>query len=305
MRLRHVRAVRRSRAARGARACGLLCAVVAGVAVAPAARATTCGRPDLLETLPRDNAQGVPTNATLVAHYAASAEWDREQVAVTLNGVTVEGEPVWDGTQGLLKFKPAAPLEAGDYLVVWPTLRGLNTAAPGLGATVHLTVGSIEDVTPPTFEGLTGVTWDLERKKNDCTDSLENRFVFTLALAPGDDDGGRDNLTLVVFQSSGSGVDGGSVPVLEMAMPAAGKSVDVKLPVADVTGHVCFEAIARDLTDKVSDSGSHEVCVDTIAPPFFRGCAFAAGAERADGAAALAFGVLVVLVAGARRSRST
>ena len=205
----------------------------------------------------------------------------------------------------MLTFTPTSALAVGDYVLVWPTLRGLNNAAPGLGATVHFTVGSTEDEGAPTFDGLTGVTWDLERKKNDCTDSLENRFVFTLALAPADDDGGRDNLTLVVFQSSGSGVDGGSVSVLTTDMPAVGKSVDVKLSVGDATGHVCFEAIARDLTNRISEGGSHEVCVDTIAPPFFRGCAVAAGAERGDGAAALVFGSLAVLVAGARRARRT
>jgi hypothetical protein len=295
--------VRRVRAAGGARACGLLCAVVAGVAVAPAARATSCGRPDLLQTLPADQAKDVPTNATLVAHYEASAEYIDEKVTLTMGGAEIDGTPTWDATQGLLTFRPTSALAVGDYLLVWPTLRGLNNAAPGLGAMVHFTVGTIEDVDPPAFDGLTGVSWDLERQKDDCTDSLENRFVFTLTLAPAEDDGGRDNLTLVVFQSSGSGVDGGRVPVLTTAMPAAGKSIDVKLSVGDATGHVCFEAIALDLTSKSSDGGSHEVCVDTIAPPFFRGCAVAAGAERGDGAAALVFGALVVLVAGARRAR--
>jgi hypothetical protein len=281
--------------------------LVASVAFAPAARATTCGRPDLLDAVPPDKATGVPPNGSLFAHYDASAEYLFETVTLETGGGAPDAVPAdavhWDPTQGLLRFTPPAALASGDYTLVWPPLRGLNAAAPGLGATVHFTVGTVADVDPPAFDGLTRVTWDLEREKNDCTDSLENRLVFTLALAPADDDGGRAGLTLVVFQSSGSGVDGGAVPVLTTAMPATGKSVEVKLPVADATGHVCFEAIARDLTNRSSGGGSHEVCVETTAPPFFRGCAVAAGPARGGGAGALGFLSLVGLVASARRSR--
>jgi len=306
-----VRAVSGARAGRRPpRAGAFLCALVAVLALAPPARASTCGRPDLLDAVPPDGAMAVPPNASLSAHYDASAEYANEDVVLTLDGGVDEVVKVsWDATQGLLTYAPDAPLPPGKYTLVWPTLRGLNTAAPGLGATVHFTVGTVDDVAPPEFDGLAGVTWDLERQDNDCTGSLENRLVFTLALAPADDDGGRDGLTLVVFQSSGSGVavDAGSVPVLTTAMPAAGKSAEVKLPVSDATGHVCFAALARDLTGKISGGGSHTVCVETTAPPFFRGCAVAArGASRGAGrdAGALAFAALLLIAARRRRGRA-
>jgi hypothetical protein len=303
---------------------------LAVLALAPPARAsTTCGRPNLLDTVPPDKTQSMPPgtpanvapNASLFAHYDASAEYGDENVLLTPMGGADEGFAAsdllhpdavkWDGTQGLLRFTPPDRLPAGSYTITWPALRGLNTASPSLPATVPFTVGTTDDVAPPDFEGLTGVTWDLERKNNDCTNSLENRLAFTLSLAPADDDGGRDGLTLVVFQSSGSGVDGGSVPVLSMPMPDAGQTVTVKLSVGEATGHVCFAALARDLTGKVSSSGAQTVCVDTTAPPFFRGCALVPAGGRAahgasDGTSAALVAVLVALaVARRRRPRAT
>jgi hypothetical protein len=308
---------------------------VAAVAVllgdtTPARASTTCGRPELLDTSPPDMATNVPPNASFFAHYDASAEYGNEIMIFTPEGGVDEGFTVgdmsnaltWDSTQGLLIFKPPSALSPGNYKIVWPALRGLNTASPSLPATVSFTVGATEDVSPPDFAGLTGVTWDLERQTNDCTGSLENRMVFTLSLAPASDDGGRAGLTLVVFQSSGSGVDAsaGAVQVLSTPMPVPGAAdagttadagtpvdmgttVTVKLSVADATGHVCFAALVRDLTGKISNSGSQTVCVDTTAPPFFRGCAFAARDGRGGGPGAVAF-VLFGLAAVARRRRA-
>jgi hypothetical protein len=294
---------------------GLAAGALAVLALAPSARAATCGRPELLDAVPPDGAMDVPPNASLVAHYSPETDYGNENVVFTPPGGTGDeafaaGDAsqavTWDAAQGLLTFTPPARLAPGVYKIVWPSLRGLNTASPSLPATVTFTVGSADDVDPPNFAGLTAVTWDLERQNNDCTNSLENRMVFTLSLGPADDDGGRGNLTLVVFQSSGSGVDGGPVPVQTMAMPAAGKTVTVKLSVGDATGHVCFAAIARDLTGKVSQSGNQTVCVDTTAPPFFRGCALA-GADGGGGTGTLArtLVALVALVVARRRSRAT
>jgi hypothetical protein len=280
------------------------------VAHAPAARATTCGRPELLDSAPADGAT-VPPNASLSAHYSPEAEYGNEDVVFTPPGGIDEAfagndpNPIvsWDAAQEILTFKPPQRLDAGAYKIVWPALRGLNTASPSTPVTVNFTVGTVDDVAPPDFGGLTGVTWDLERQNNDCTNSLENRLVFTLSLAPADDDGGRSNLTLVVFQSSGSGVDGGPVPVTSMAMPAAGKPVTVKLSVGESTGHVCFAAIARDLTGQISNSGDKTVCVDTTAPPFFRGCALGGGG-RSSAAGSVAFALLALALAR-RRPRAT
>jgi hypothetical protein len=283
-------------------ACGL------GVgAAAPAARATSCARPDLLDTVPADKATGVPPNASLFAHYDASAEYLGEHVVLTAKGGMPEVVKVeFQDTQGLLTFAPPEPLAPGDYTLAWPGLRGLNVGSPGRGVIVTFTVGSNPDVAPPTFDGLTGIGWDLERRNNDCTGSLENRMRFDLTLGPADDDGGRDGLTLVVFQTAGGAVDGGPVPVLTQAMPAAGAQAQVRLPVADATGHVCFSALAQDLTGKNSNGASHEVCVETTAPPFFRGCAVApARVGQREGRATATLGIVSILfVLGTLGARS-
>jgi hypothetical protein len=282
----------------------LASALVSVLAFPAPARATDCARPDLLDAVPPDGAK-VPQNASLFAHYEPSADYGNEDVVLTPAGGTPEVVKVtWDGTQGLLAFAPESPLPAGSYTIEWPALRGLNTSALGKGAIVHFTVGDVDDLAPPDFAGLTGVAWDLERETNDCTDSLENRMVFRLSLAPAGDDGGRAGLTLVVFQTAGSGstLDGGSVPVLSTAMPAAGDTVVVKLPVSDATGHVCFAAIARDLTGKISSSGATTVCAETTAPPFFRGCATAPPGGR--GGFALAFVLAALAWAARRRARA-
>jgi len=67
----------------------------------------------------------------------------------------------------------------------------------------------------------------------------------------------------------------------------AGKSVRRQLSVADATGHVCFEGHRARSREQIS-GGIHEVgAVDTIAPPFFSGCA---GSRRGAGARGTARG---------------
>jgi hypothetical protein len=294
-----VRVVTVGRAALPALACALALAAAPGAARA----ASTCGRPDLIDTVPPDGATNVPPNASLFAHYDSTAEYLGEDVVLTPPGGGEEVVKVaFDPAQGLLTWAPSQALAPGDYTLRWPALRGLNAASAGRGATVKFTVGAQPDVAAPVFEGLTKVTWDLERRKNSCTDSLENRMVFDLELAPADDDGGSDGLTLVVFQTAGGSVDGGSVPVLSRAMPAAGKPAQVKLTVAEATGHVCFAALARDLTGQTSNGGSQEVCVETTAPPFFRGCA---AAPTGGGPGSLALILAAILTTLAARSRRT
>jgi MYXO-CTERM domain-containing protein len=287
---------------------GLVVGIVLVTAAARPARAA-CTPPDLLEAVPPDGA-AISANAALFAHYASTAEYVNEDVTLKTPAGTSEiftatsGDPThpspvsWDGTQGLLKFAPVEGLPPGTYTLRWPSLRGLNVAAPGRTKDVTFTVTETSDDAPPTFEGVTAVRWDLERENNDCTSGLENRFVFELELAPADDAGGREGLTLIVFQTAGALSDGGSVPVLATAMPAVGKGVQVKLPVADATGHVCFAALARDLTGKISNGGSHSVCVETTAPPFFRGCALAPASPRFG-----AVGIVVLAALVARRRR--
>ena len=284
-------------------AAGVLLAGVAcaAIVVAPArAHAAPCGVPDLVDMVPPDGAMGVPLNAKLGAHYMASADYLGE-VVVLVHPDRPEPQMLkasFDPTEGLLSITPTEPLvPGGAYVVRWPALRGLNAATPGHGGEAHFTAGTADDTASPTFAGVTGVQWDLERVQNDCTEELEERYVFDIALGDAADDGGRDGLTLLLFQTSGSGAMGMTVPVSTRAIPAAGATAQVKLPTRNSVGHVCFAALVRDTTNRVSQSGAAEACVDTVAPPFFRGCNVAgssSGATSAFGVVAL-FSVLALL----------
>jgi hypothetical protein len=241
------------------------------------ARADSCTSPDLIEVTPPDQAQEVPTNAMLFARYASIAQYQGEGVQLEHVGVDMQSVPaMFDDTDGMLSITPPAPLvPAGAYVVHWPGLRGLNTATLGTGSDQHISVGAAQDVARPTFEGISGVTWDVAREKDSCTSSINERYVFDLALGAAADDSGRDSLTLLVFQTQGPKVDAGTpTRVLVRRIPPAGQTVRVTSTVDRAIGHVCFAAIVQDLTLKVSTT-SAEKCVDTVTPPFFYSCAVA------------------------------
>jgi MYXO-CTERM domain-containing protein len=275
---------------------GAIAALIGVCLTAGSARAATCGKPDLVDMVPPDGATDVPPNATLSAHYASSADYLGEDVVLdTPDHVSQALPATFDATEGRLSITPPDPLVVGGtYTVHWPALRGLNAAAPGVGGQATFTVAAALDSAPPAFDGVVGLSWDLERKSNDCTDTIEQRYVFDVDLGAASDDGGRDNLTLLLFQSAGAAVDGGSVPVLAVALPAAGARPRVALPVGDATGRVCFAGLVRDTTGAVSNSADREACVDTTPPPFFRGCSVAS--EGGDPIRPAAVGGVLVVV---------
>lgn len=273
-------------------------ALVATASSSGAARAAPCGRPDLLEAMPPEAATAVPTDAKLHAHYAPGTEYLGE--AISLEHVGHEAASLtgtFDEAEEMLTVAPPNGLVAGDdYVVHWPALRGLTTASLGRGADVRFTAGDGPDEGPPAFAGLVGLEWDLDRSKDTCTDSLENRYAFDLALAPADDDGGGGSLTLLLFQTKGPTIAAGSPEqVLVTSMPTGG-TVRVSRAPDDTTGDVCFAAIARDLVGNVSASGSREVCTTTVAMPFFAGCSVGPSAPASGGA-------LVALAAAAALAR--
>jgi uncharacterized protein (TIGR03382 family) len=249
--------------------------LLATFALTGAARAQTCPRPDLLDALPPDGAEQVPTNAHLVARYATNAEYLGESI---LFGVLGE-EPfalvgAFNAADGLVEVIPPGPLRPfTDYGIEWPALRGLGTASLGTGRFVSFRTSDAEDEAPPRFEGVSEVRWSVDRFRDPCTKRREERFAFELELAPVTDDAGRDLLTLVVFQTRGPTIDADAppLPVLTRAYPESDR-VRLRLAVPDATGRVCFAAIARDLAGRISSSASREVCAQTVAPPFFQGC---------------------------------
>ncbi|HMR78400.1 MAG TPA: Ig-like domain-containing protein, partial [Polyangiaceae bacterium] len=170
--------------------------------------AAPCGRPDLLDAVPPDGAENVPTNARLFARYASIAEYLGEDILFTPDGeapISVKGS--FDATEGMLSVDPPEALVSGkSYSVSWPRLRGFGTANLGRGKDVNFRVGDGSDEAPPVFAGVRAVDWDVTRDQDDCTDRLERRYVFDIELEPASDDGGRDSLMLVVFQTRGPGL---------------------------------------------------------------------------------------------------
>jgi len=241
--------------------------------------AGNCALPDLAETMPPDGATTVPTNATLSARYATTADYLGEKIVLQhvltpepLKTEDFEVKGTWVATEGMLSITPPTPLVSGDkYIVKWPGLRGLNSANLGRGKDISFRVGG-EDKQAPKFAGLTGIEWDVEREKDTCTDMVEDRYVFNVDVGLAEDDGGRESLTLLVFQTSGSAPSvGAPSPILVQRIPNAGEKLRIVRAVDRGVGKVCFAAITRDLTGKVSSS-SGETCVDTVEPPFFYGC---------------------------------
>jgi hypothetical protein len=268
----------------------------------PAVAATPCGRPDLLETFPAEGATDVPVNARLSARYAATAEYVNEEIALEHLGFATEApRATFDSSEGFLSFQPSEPLVAGDsYVVRWPALRGLTTAGTGKSAEVKFTAGSITDVEPPVFGGVRALSWDVERVDDDCTDSLEDRFVFDLSLDDATDDGGRGMLTLLVFQSKGGSATTSPAPVLAQRFSNSGSRVQVQRSIDSAAGNVCFAALARDSSGRVSNSAAREVCVATVKPPFFYGCSVAgANGQRTGEEARWTGGGFVALFASA------
>lgn len=257
------------------------------------AGAAPCNAPELVATFPPEGARGVPTDATLSAAYAISADYLGEEVLLIPDGAEPRPVPAtFNRAEAMLSIKAPEGLVAGlGYAVRWPGLRGVDTATPGLGREIRFTAGAGPDGEPPRFGGVGTVSWDLERERNTCTDDVEDRFVFDLELGTADDDGGRDSLALMVFQTAGRNALG-PVPVWNRPLPA--EVARIALPASQAVGHVCFSAQLRDLTGKVS-SGFNQTCVETTAPPFFRGCAV--GGPGGGGAGLLA----LVLVLGCRR----
>ena len=199
-------------------------------AAAPAARAQ-CGKPDLVDMVPPDGATGVPRNAKLGAHYATSTEYLGEDVVlVHPDGSEQLLDATWDATEQFLSVVPSSSALTANssYEIRWPVLRGLNAAAPGLGGKARFTTGAAFDTAPPTFAGVVGLSWDFERKTNDCIDETVERFVFDVDLGAADDDGGTSGLTLMLFQTRGPQVLGMPVPIPARAWPQSGTRTQVQ-----------------------------------------------------------------------------
>jgi hypothetical protein len=309
-----------------------------GIAVALSAsiaRAELCAAPDLIETFPADGASNVPTNTILRARYAPTAAYLDE--VVTFRGpdpggseITVGFRPedttcvaplpgsfCFNAAEGLLNLRPPADLEPGRaYTVEWPRLRGVGTASRGNGDTVTFTVGDGPDLEAPHFDGLEKIFWDLDRDRDECTNSEQDRFYFDLTPGRVSDDSDTELLALRVFQTRGPTLTPGKrSPIALLPFPERDKPVRLELSVSTATGDVCFAAQVEDLKaceDGVpcanTSSADREICTTTTAPPFFYGCAIEPAGRDAPRSARAAsrpwLFALLLLLAARRRHRA-
>jgi hypothetical protein len=272
------------------------------VALFPVRADAACNKPDILASFPPDGATAVPTNAMLTAHYSPNAAYLGEEV--TLEEVGVGEETVdakWNEAELLLTVTPTLKPGA-DYVIHWPRLRGTNTASLGRGMDAEFSVGAQADSEPPVFAGLSGIDYDVDRERDDCTDRLEERYRFDFDLGPASDDGGRESLMLKVFQTRGPNLHAGQpVPVLIGRIPREGTTARLSTPIDDGVGEVCFAALVSDLTGKASASANREVCIETVEPPYFAGCAIGGRAPSGALAAFLGLALFFRLRRGRRR----
>ena len=266
-----------------------------GVAVA-----APCGQPNVDHTFPPNGSESVAPNATLAAHYSAPADYVDESVTLTGPTGDVAIDVFYDEAESMLRAQPRAELAEGHHEIAWPALRGVATNR-GLGLTAEFVVGSVRDEAAPRFSGLTRIEWDLSREEDPCTDSLEDRFWFELGLGSATDDLPPDLLAVVVFETRGGNTEQGSAPEQIAVVPFPEKNVVrvERRAIGDET--VCFAAVMRDLTNRVSGGGDQEQCVETTAPPFFYGCSLALRATTTSSGFVV---VALSLLAAARRRRA-
>ncbi|MGC4091393.1 MAG: Ig-like domain-containing protein [Polyangiaceae bacterium] len=236
-------------------------------------RADSCARPDLEAAFPGDGAASVPLNATLSAVYAENADYLGEPVTLTSNGQAREVSVRFDSSERRLSVEAAELAPNTTYTLAWPALRGITTAGHGRGLSLTFTTSAALDSEPPEFSGLRELDWDLVHPRDDCTDDLEPRLRFRLGVAAADDDGGRESLQALVFQTAGPAIRAEAPRFVAGPTWPASSTLELDLPVADANGHVCFAVMARDLVGNVSATGSETRCVKTTAPPIFYGCA--------------------------------
>jgi len=282
--------------------------LAAALAIATSGRTASaaqnkCGDPDLLDSFPAvsDPPAPVPTNAVLSAHYAPTAQYLGEDVKLQhLPDDPIVVTASFDESEGMLRVSPPEPLVAGDtYQIVWPRLAGIGTASRGNGATVKFTVANGADETAPDFVGLDHIHWDVRRERDQCTDSLEDRFAFDLFPGHAEDDFGTQSLALVVYQTRGPNISSTDppFPVTTVPLPPEGDSVRILRTIDDAAGRACFAALVRDLQGHASGGAEHEVCVHTTRPPFFYGCHAASPAAPPKAGLSAAFGALLLALA--------
>ena len=255
-----------------------------------------CGTPDLLDTLPPDGLDAVPTNTPLSAIYELGASYQNEPVIVTAAPGT-RHELQASYSRPLRTLVATFPAEADfpggllkpstQYTVEWPGLRTDMLARVGQGAAATFTTGSGPDVSSPSFEGTREVRWGFEREFDSCSDTESDRYVFDVRIPPPTYAGGEELLTLHVFQTAGRLLEkdeNGKFVSEEVhrGRYQGSEWVRIKQAVAVGFGRVCFSAFVEAPNGLISQGSETEACTETEHPPFFEGCSFGTHGTRSN-----------------------
>ena len=282
------------------RSLSAVAALTVAISLAPTSADAQCTPPDLLASLPADGATDVPLEPLFFrARYAPTAVYRDEPVTLAREGgAPQEIGAAFEGTESTLGASPEEPLVPGaSYVLRWPALADADETIVGAGREIAFTTGPGSAATAPTFAGIESVAWDAEKARDDCVGSSIERYVFELRVGEWADEGGPGTLEALVFLSDSPATDPSEGPELVGLAPLRERSdtIEVRLPRDESIGHVCFSAVARDVTGFFS-APTGESCVQTDHPPFFGGCS---AGER--GASPMAIPILLALISISRR----
>ena len=266
------------------------CAGAALLALATSNRdvLAACQNADVVDTIPPDGAVSIPTNTPLLATYELGAIHNGEQVVVTRQGGQPEllAATFSSALRTLSASLPSDTFEPNsEYSVEWPALSTADGQRTGQGALVRFTVGSGPNMSTPSFAGLRAVRWGFEREYDSCSDTESERYIFDLRLSEPNYSGGVELLTVLAFQTEGPTLErsgtGQAIPEPIFTGRYTGSEwIQVKRPVADGVGRVCFSAILQAPSGSVSGGADREVCTETVRPPFFDGCQLGPAGSR-------------------------
>ncbi len=271
------------------------------------ADAAPCGRPDVDATFPPNEAEGVPPNAQLAAHYGSPAIYANEPVSVLdADGNEVGATVTYDDADSMLRVAPMQALSKGHHEINWPGLRGCERRRGRRGVAAKSASPSRARSTKPrrssqAYPASTGI-WRAIR--DPCLDRLDDRFVFKLRVSQASDDSGAALLSLLAFQTLDPISPGQTEPSSVGVYPWPSDGVlEVRRPATEA-GKTCFAAFAQDLVGTVSGGGEREVCVTTKKPPFFEGCALVARPGRTAPQSTMSVGLLLAGLALLWRGRA-
>lgn len=265
----------------------------------PIAAGAQCPDPvERILTFPADRANEVPVNVVLHADFPASQEPGGRPTWRVLDSHSreVDGVEGWDDLSAT--FTPATELEPRS-----PYYVRVSVAATGQYLNFEFNTGDDRDRSGPSFGGLSDLDWSHQTDEwlfDNCHISSGEGIVFNLTFPEASDDGPREELCYMVYQTSGPGVSGST---LRARVRYPDDDLTLMLPAGDGEGDICFRVEARDLIGRV-DGNRREQCVEAVVGAIFDdACSVAGAAPRATGPTVPLLVLLFLGVVLRRRTR--